>query len=505
MEYILINLLLNVFIETWISTLETKIGNQIWLYAFLFILHQMIDISSFYINTLQANKKMLEFKELYLDRYNKLDDVSKEKDTIESFQNKLDKSSWVIQSKYSWGINVITSMISCLLSLSFIFVKNGEILLLFTFILINFVWMKYFIFYGINYLDIKRTEQRKSRHVITEKINLLMNRFYLGEASPKEILIQDMIFMNGRFKLDTVWVFLCVFQQIPNIIFLLIIACFFYEEKKLQIILIIFIKIRNTVSSTSHFLNQLRTMENDLKAIEDFFENKTFCERSEQIDIPCTLSFSVNIVREPMSIRTIKPITIYSNSRIILYGPSGCGKTTLIKGLMGQINGVKYDSNIPSDSYISQIAYMRQNIREVTPMIKVTIRNLFGDDNDDKLIIKVLGYAKLIEWFNYIMKEKLDTPIGELCTPSGGQKTRICYAMSLYRLEKNCCKWLILDEPEQGLDPELVPDMLKTAFDTYPNINIIMITHLCECHIKELNITHKWIIDKDGILRSKSI
>lgn len=259
--------------------------------------------------------------------------------------------------------------------------------------------------YGINYLDIKRTEERKSRHVIVEKINLLMNRFSLGEASPKEILIQDMIFMNSRLKVETVWVFLCVFQQIPNIIFLLIIAFFFYEETKLQIILIIFIKIRNTVSSTSHFLNQLRTMENDLKAIEDFFENKTFCERSEQIDIPYTLSFSVDIVREPMLIKTIKPITIYSNSRIILHGPSGCGKTTLIKGLMGQINGVIYDSNIPSDSYISQIAYMRQNIREVTPMIKVTIRNLFKDDNDDELIIKVLGYAKLSEWFIDIMKE----------------------------------------------------------------------------------------------------
>lgn len=47
--------------------------------------------------------------------------------------------------------------------------------------------------------------------------------------------------------------------------------------------------------------------------------------------------------------------------------------------------------------------------------------------------------------------------------------------------------------------------MLKTTFNTYPNINIIIITHLYECCIKELNITHKWIIDRDGILRSISI
>lgn len=31
-------------------------------------------------------------------------------------------------------------------------------------------------------------------------------------------------------------------------------------------------------------------------------------------------------------------------------------------------------------------------------------------------------YAKLSEWFIDIMKEKLDIPIDELCTQSGGQK-----------------------------------------------------------------------------------
>ena len=55
------------------------------------------------------------------------------------------------------------------------------------------------------------------------------------------------------------------------------------------------------------------------------------------------------------------------------------------------------------------------------------------------------------------MNGNLDIPIGELVIPSGGEKTKICFEMTLYRLEKYQFSWLILDEPEQGLDPELAP------------------------------------------------
>ena len=332
-----------------------------------------------------------------------------------------------------------------------------------------------------------------------------MNRFYIGEASVKDILEQNSALSDSKFNLDIVWIMVCLLQQIPNLLFLIIVAYMFYSEQKMQMILIVFIKIRNTVSSTSNFLNQWRTMENDLKGIDDFFEGKTFCERSDQQKIPHTLSFNTYVERGTTKINTTSNITVNICDRIIVNGPSGCGKTTLIKALMGQIEGVSYDTNVPSGSYVEQIAYMRQTIRETTPMVKSTLRNLFGDNMDDKLIIKVLHYAKLLEWFNTIMKQKLDTPIGELCTPSGGQKTRICFAMTLYRMEVNNCKWLILDEPEQGLDPELGPDMLKTAFDMYPNVSIIMITHLCECRLKELKITQHWHIDKDGVLFSKYV
>lgn len=473
-------------------------------YAFLILLNQCMKLSGFYVNSSLSKKKMLEYKRSYLEKYECLDDVSKEKDTLESFNTKLEKSCWVIQSKYSWEVNVVTSMISCLSSLSFIFIANNEYGLLICFIFINILWMKFIMLPRMDILDKERSRERKNIHTVYEKLSLLMNRFYLGETSINMIINQNITLLDGRFKLDLAWIQLSLYQQVPNLLFIIVIAFIYFDENKLQMVVIVFIKVRNTVSNTSHFLNQWKTMENDVKAIEDFFDNKTFRVRSDQLDIPDTLSFTSSIIRNTTKISTKheNQIMISKGNIIVLSGPSGCGKTTLIKGLLGQIEGIKYDTGNPSDSYISKIAYMRQNIREVTPMVKVTLRNLFSDDNDSNLIKKVLYYAKILYWFENIMNGNLDTPIYELCTPSGGEKTRICFAMTLYRLEKNQCKWLILDEPEQGLDQELVPEMLTTAFEKYPDVSIIMITHLCDCRMKILNITHKWTIDKLGFLNS---
>lgn len=496
------NVSVNILSETWISTLETKIGNKMMLYAFLILFNQFMSLSGLYINSSLSKIKMLEYKRSYLEKYERLDDISKEKDTLDSFNTKLEKSCMVVQLKYSWAVDVITSMISCLSSLSFIFIANHEYSLLLCFIFINILWMKFIILPGMDSLDKERSKERKNRYIIYEKISLLMNRFYLGETGIDIIIKQDISLLDGRFKLDLAWIYLSLYQQVPNLLFIILIAFIYNDEIKLQMIVIVFIKIRNTVSNTSHFLNQWKTMENDVKAIQDFFDNKTFCVRSIQIDIPDTLSFTSSIIRNTTKISTKIPIMVNKGNIIVLSGVSGCGKTTLIKGLLGQIEGITYDTGNPSDSYISKIAYMRQNIREVTPMVKVTLRNLFSDDSDSNLIKKVLNYAKIYDWFENQMNGNLDIPIGELVIPSGGEKTRICFAMTLYRLEKNQCSWLILDEPEQGLDPELAPDMLTTAFEQYPNISIIMITHLCDCRMKTLNITHKWTIDKSGFLNS---
>ena len=75
----------NILMETWISTLETKIGSKMMLYAFLILFNQCMSLSGLYINSSLSKVKMLEYKRSCLEKYERLDDVSKEKDTLESF------------------------------------------------------------------------------------------------------------------------------------------------------------------------------------------------------------------------------------------------------------------------------------------------------------------------------------------------------------------------------------------------------------------------------------
>ena len=79
---LLFNVSINILIETLISTLETKIGNKMMLYAFLILFNECMSLSSLYVNSSLSKKKMLEYKRSYLEKYENLDDVSKEKDTL---------------------------------------------------------------------------------------------------------------------------------------------------------------------------------------------------------------------------------------------------------------------------------------------------------------------------------------------------------------------------------------------------------------------------------------
>jgi hypothetical protein len=197
---------MSIFLETYITTLEMKIGNKMLIYVSSILMNEFMVVIIFYLSNNLAIKETLKFKSECLIKYNSLDNMSKEKDTIESFKNKLEKSASVIQTKYSWGLSQITSMFSCFSSLFIIFTLNNDYTLLSLFIVMNIVWMKYSILYCIEYLDKERKSERKTRHIIQEKISLFMNRFHLNECSYDTIINQDIEIFNGGLKLNFIWI-----------------------------------------------------------------------------------------------------------------------------------------------------------------------------------------------------------------------------------------------------------------------------------------------------------
>jgi len=83
----------------------------------------------------------------------------------------------------------------------------------------------------------------------------------------------------------------------------------------------------------------------------------------------------------------------------------------------------------------------------------------------------------------------LDVDIAERI--SGGEKTRLALATRIYQMITKPDKHiLILDEPEQGSDPEVAVKVIGNIIRMFHDRTIIMISHICECQLNALKI--KW-------------
>lgn len=201
------------------------------------------------------------------------------------------------------------------------------------------------------------------------------------------------------------------------------------------------------------------------------------------------------------------PFDIKYNSKILIVGESGSGKTTFVKALLGKIKGIELDYGKP-ENFTHQIIEFFQNIKEKLPTRKITTRQLF-DNGTNSQITEALKITNSYEWIMKLTKQEKTRKISksfvynlfgwqtsygnviENCDNihpfdieinerhSGGEKTKLALATRIYRLLKDPnIKMLILDEPEQGLDPEIAYKIIQNIFDRFSDKIVIIISHL---------------------------
>jgi ABC-type transport system involved in cytochrome bd biosynthesis fused ATPase/permease subunit len=278
--------------------------------------------------------------------------------------------------------------------------------------------------------------------------------------------------------------------------------------------------------------------------INDQQDDVVKAEFPEVINIPVQ-TFN----RHQFNVHVAEHITIKQGDRVLITGPSAAGKTTFIDALTGMFVGMTLGDMVDPRSIHHHFIKFFQNIKEKVLTSKTTIRNLFNDEKDDETINKFLHIVDMDEWArkltlsekpkheypdwsimdfmtNWLIKlpymshlvsfyekwfkPKPKTnddieigntnvePVGPSIAPnsldieinerhSGGQKTRLILATRLYKLHKTNAACLILDEPEQGIDPPLAYKILKRIHKTFNQTPIIFNNHLEKIHEK------KWI------------
>ena len=153
-------------------------------------------------------------------------------------------------------------------------------------------------------------------------------------------------------------------------------------------------------------------------------------------------------------------LTVKAGEMVCLIGRNGVGKTTLLKSLIGLLrprrgeivfNGIPLDRQAPHQRVRAGLGYVPQG-REIIPQLTVEENLMLGME----ALPGGLGRQRGIDPFVYdlfpILKDFLPRKGGDL---SGGQQQQLAIARALLGKPK----LLLLDEPTEGIQPNIVLDI----------------------------------------------
>ena len=153
-------------------------------------------------------------------------------------------------------------------------------------------------------------------------------------------------------------------------------------------------------------------------------------------------------------------LNLKSGEMICLIGRNGVGKTTLLKSLIGLLKVKKGDINFIGESIIRKaphqrarkgMAYVPQG-REIIPYLTVEENLMLGMESLPGGLSKNKNIDSSIYDLFPILKDFLARKGGDL---SGGQQQQLAIARALLGKPK----LLLLDEPTEGIQPNIVLDI----------------------------------------------
>nr|WP_321462015.1 thiol reductant ABC exporter subunit CydC [uncultured Cohaesibacter sp.] len=173
-------------------------------------------------------------------------------------------------------------------------------------------------------------------------------------------------------------------------------------------------------------------------------------------------------------------LVVEPGERVAIIGPSGVGKSSIINALVGfwpltggeiLIDGQPH-SRFTAESLRSHFAVAPQKPHLFNSTLKGNLL-VANPDATEAMLQKVLDQVQLSDFVSS-EPEGIETFVGEAGgTLSGGQIRRLSIARALL----SPAPILVLDEPGEGLDPQMERDILNRILDEETGRSILLITH----------------------------
>ena len=195
-------------------------------------------------------------------------------------------------------------------------------------------------------------------------------------------------------------------------------------------------------------------------------------------------------------------LTVNSGEMVCLIGRNGVGKTTLLKSLIGLLKPKKGEIIFNGNSLIRKEPHLRAQLgmayvpqgREIIPYLTVEENLLLGLEALPGGLIKNKRIDNIVFELFPILKDFLKRKGGDL---SGGQQQQLAIARALLGKPK----LLLLDEPTEGIQPNIVLD-IENAIKTIireSNIGVLLVEQHLH-FVKQAN--NYYAMQRGGIVAS---
>ena len=435
-----------------------------------------------------------------------------------------------------WGLPYLTQMMGALVSVVWVFYRKNMGVAATLFFAVGFVMYMYLIHPRQKEFTVAQKSCRVKNEVLKEKSSLNASAFQYKERSPE--FMSDLMEQRNANEQSLIDVWRDIMIRVSGGSQLLNLFVCWSVASDAGTFMVVFItmeKFSGIIKNMCQFGTQYNRLTNDFDALDAFWPEDSsdyMDEPARMYPVPGLVVENINIRRDDFHGRLArpKPIPFHKGVKILFQGPSGSGKTTVVNAMLGKIGGVTFNIGNPSN-YYHGVADMFQSIGKKLPMSKISIRDYFKEEPSNYIIESHLRDMFPSKEYDYLMAMLKNTKHAKKSTgdcvidvlhpsdvlhptealhpfdvhlderPSGGQHMRLILATRSYEAIKFEKPIIVLDEPEQGTDPETIVVVMNRFFALHASRTIIMISHMCSCQMEQLEIVwnRKFYVE-DGLI-----